>query len=214
MSVTGTGTGADGGTEPDGEIERLRAALYAPGAPAEAAERYRAALARATPAPDAVPAPAAAAPAETPAAEESPGGPVGAPRSRHRIRSALVAGGLLLAAGIGVVLLVPHPEPEFAAPPLKLGPALWTAHGVNGASSPDLDGGHLPLLVRLRCRGEGRVLLSVDGRVRTLSCAKRRSVEDDQLFDGPHDQFLLALSLVGRPNWSVSVHRVLSPPTG
>jgi hypothetical protein len=136
------------------------------------------------------------------------------PRSRHRLRTALVAAGLLVAAGIGVVPLVPHPAPDIAAPPLKLGPALWSAQGVRGASSPDLDGGHRPLLVHLRCRGEGRILLAVDSRVRALTCAKGRSIEDDQYFDGAHDTFLLSVSVVGRPSWSASVHRVLSGSAG
>lgn len=187
------------------ELERLRAALYAPDAPPEAEERYRAALDRATPHPPAAPAPAAEGTAEPPSTE--PAAPVER-RPGHRLRTGFVAGALLLAAGIGAVLLVPRPATEAAARPLRIGAAIWSAHGVNGASSPTLDGRGRALLVRLRCRGDGQVLLAVDGRIRNLTCTAGKTLEDDQYFDGPHGEFLLSLSLVGHPTWAVSVHRV------
>jgi hypothetical protein len=68
------------------------------------------------------------------------------------------------------------------------------------------------LLIRLRCRGDGRILLALDGRVRSLGCVAGRTIRDDQYFDGAHDEFLLSVSLVGHPSWTASVHRVLAPP--
>jgi hypothetical protein len=130
----------------------------------------------------------------------------GRSRSRPRLRAALAAGALLLAAGIGVALLAPRPAAEDQ--PLRVGPAIWSGHATTAAGSPVLDGRGGPVLVRLRCRGEGRILLAVDGRIRSLACAAGRSIEDDQYFDGSHDRFLLSLSLVGHPAWTASVHRV------
>jgi hypothetical protein len=210
-----SGTERESDPEAAAELERLRAALYAPDAPEEAAERYRAAVARATPAPaqGGIEAPADAE-AEPNWADEAPAAPPVQPRTRHRLRTALVAGGLLLAAAIGTVLLVPHPPAEVPDQPLRVGPALWSGHGVQAASSPDLEGGGGPLLVRLRCRGDGRVLLAVDSRVRGLTCVAGKTIEDDQYFDGPHDGFLLSLSLVGHPTWTASVHRVLPAAGG
>jgi hypothetical protein len=192
--------------EPDAELERLRAALYAPDAPAEAAERYRAAVARRAPSVD--PAPAVADDGE-PAAHP----PVGRGRS-HRIRSAVAAGALLVAAGLAAVLLAPRPATDVTDAPLRVGPAIWSRTATTAAASPELDGRGGAVLVRLRCRGEGRVLLALDGRVRSLACVPGRFIEDDQYFEGPHDQFLLSLSLVGHPSWTASVHRVPAPVAG
>jgi len=195
---------AGGDEQREAELERLRAALYAPDAPPEAAERYRAAVARAAPetGEGAEPEPDAAA---------VPTGPpevaVAAPPG-HRRRTALAAGAVLLAAGAAAVLLAPRPPAVVPDEPTRVGPAIWSAHGVNGASSPELRGGGGPLLVRLRCQGEGRILLAVDSRVRTLECVAGRTVEDAQYFGGTHGDFMLSLSLVGHPAWSASVHRV------
>lgn len=190
----------DGGRDP--ELERLRAALYGPGAPPEATERYRAALAAVS---------ASAEPVEpgtspAPGPLDAAGRPAALLTLRPRLRAALVAGALLLAAVAAALLLAPHPEPAPPAP--TAGPAIWSGHGTSAASSPELDGRGGPLLVRLSCRGQGRVLLAVDGRVRTLTCTPGRRLQDDQYFDGAHDRFLLSMSLVGHPEWQASVHRV------
>jgi hypothetical protein len=199
--------GRAGNDDPAGaELDRLRRAMYAPGAGPEAAERYRVALHAAAAEPAVLEA-SAAEPTDAPPATAAPRPP--ADRRSRRLRAALVAGAALVAAAVAAALLAPRPEP--AAAPLRLGPALWSASGTEATSSPALEGKGSALYVRLRCRGEGRVLLALDGRVRSLGCVSRRTYRDDQYFDGAHDEFVLSLSLVGHPAWVVSVHRVLSP---
>jgi hypothetical protein len=118
-------------------------------------------------------------------------------------------------AAVGTsLLLAPHPATEPAVPTPTAGPAIWSGHGTTAASSPELDGRGGPLLVRLSCRGSGSILLAVDGRVRSLTCVPGERLEDDQYFDGAHDAFLLSMSLVGHPEWRVSVHRVRLAPAG
>jgi hypothetical protein len=90
---------------------------------------------------------------------------------------------------------------------------LWTGHGTAAAASPLLAARGSEVLVRLTCRGPGRILLALDGGVRSLTCRAGTTIRDDQLFTGRHFDVLLSMSLVDHPSWTISVHRVLPTPS-
>lgn len=204
--------GPSGAPPPSAEPARLRRDLYLPAPPPQVHERFRAAEQRVADgtalAADALraverrPAPTAAAATPLPT-----GHPVRSSHGGQRLWAA--AGACAVLAGAVAAGLALAPRPPAPDPPLRLGPALWSGHGTTAASSPTLAAEGAEVVVRLTCRGQGRILLALGGSVRSLACRPGTTIRDDQLFTGRHFDVLLSLSLVDHPSWTASVHRVV-----